>query len=255
MKKWEVYPIQSGTFQVNEGVLLKHGSITTIRKVASLVFYLKNEKNKVIVDASFISVEKAEQMFGLPCTKDEDMVDSLARYGVDPDEIDTVIFTHLHWDHIENADLFTKAQFYCQRDEISWAISSPHWEGAYQRDSSSHLVKVSSRLKALPGSCVLTDGLSLIKLGGHTPGSQAVMVETDAGKVAICGDNVFLYENIHDNIPVGLYHSLRECESCLYLLRSQSDIILPSHDLQVIDRYAREVKDSRVKKEGRNTLS
>ncbi|MDP6175158.1 MAG: MBL fold metallo-hydrolase, partial [Rhodospirillales bacterium] len=41
----------------------------------------------------------------------------LAKVGIDPDEVETVILTHLHFDHIGNLDAFPNANFVVQRTE------------------------------------------------------------------------------------------------------------------------------------------
>ncbi len=46
-----------------------------------------------------------------------------------PEDIDTVIITHAHFDHFGNVEDFPNATFYMQEKELSkfiWAMSLPH---------------------------------------------------------------------------------------------------------------------------------
>ena len=43
--------------------------------------------------------------------------------GVDPADIRDVIFTHLHWDHCSNVNLFPNARFTVQDEELRYAVS------------------------------------------------------------------------------------------------------------------------------------
>lgn len=44
-------------------------------------------------------------------------------HGVAPENIKTVIMTHLHWDHAGNNGLFQNARFYVQQRELDYARS------------------------------------------------------------------------------------------------------------------------------------
>ena len=40
------------------------------------------------------------------------IADQLAKIGYKPEDIDIVVFTHLHWDHCFYMDKFTNAKFF-----------------------------------------------------------------------------------------------------------------------------------------------
>ena len=49
--------------------------------------------------------------------------DGLRSLGIEPHQVDTVIVTHLHWDHAGNFDLFPNATFHACPIEIQHAVS------------------------------------------------------------------------------------------------------------------------------------
>ena len=53
----------------------------------------------------------------------EILLASLAEEGLKPEDIDTVIYTHLHYDHVGNADLFPDAVTYVQKAEYDNMLS------------------------------------------------------------------------------------------------------------------------------------
>ncbi len=125
------------------------------------------------------------------------VVESLALLDVSPDEIQHVICSHLHFDHAGGTSVpsssslvttFPKAQYHVQKVEWEQAMSeAPEFRGAYD----------STRLQPIAdaGQLVLHDGddeilpgLSVHKTGGHTPGHQAIRVETGEGVYWYLGD-------------------------------------------------------------------
>ena len=56
-------------------------------------------------------------------------------HGVAPENIKTVIMTHLHWDHAGNNGLFQNARFYVQQRELDYARSPLKIQkNAYNKD-------------------------------------------------------------------------------------------------------------------------
>ena len=47
--------------------------------------------------------------------------EGLKALGVQPDKVDHVIATHMHWDHAGNYDLFPNARYHIQDTEMAYA--------------------------------------------------------------------------------------------------------------------------------------
>lgn len=114
--------------------------------------------------------------------------DELAAAGIDPDDVTTVVLTHLHTDHIGWAALdepyFSNAMYVLQQaewaalDEFSPAVRSRVVEPLQARD----------QLRLLDGDARLNDTTRIVATPGHTPGHQSVLVEGGDTTVAITGD-------------------------------------------------------------------
>src|SRR5699024_10453864 len=89
------------------------------------VYYIDNGKHKILVDTGVGDVqrikntrEKRGDVFYLYSHPDWSLEKQLNDIGVTTGDIDIVINTHLHWDHIGENSLFKNATFYVQKDEI-----------------------------------------------------------------------------------------------------------------------------------------
>jgi glyoxylase-like metal-dependent hydrolase (beta-lactamase superfamily II) len=108
------------------------------------------------------------------------ITEALAGIGIEPSEIDIVINCHLHVDHAGGNVHFRGTPILVQPEELA-AARGPDYSvpedidldaGSWQERSGEH--------EPLPGILV-------IPTPGHSPGHQAVSVETDAGRLLLAG--------------------------------------------------------------------
>jgi glyoxylase-like metal-dependent hydrolase (beta-lactamase superfamily II) len=164
----------------------------------------------------------------------------LAEMNLKPEDIDIVINTHLHWDHCGGNSYFTKAKFYIPEADIPLALSAPCWAPHFFPEMRNCLTNIIDRAVLVKESIQITDQISVIRLGGHTPGSLGVLINTeDRGVIALAGDVVCKYDNLElDWIgPAGNIWNISELVDSIRKLRSLSDEIVPSHDWRIFDRY------------------
>ncbi len=117
----------------------------------------------------------------------------IARHGIDPDTIDTVINSHLHWDHSSGNTIletngpvpaFPRAKYYAQRGE---------WEHAHERhprDSVSYIdanydpLLESGHLVLVDGDCEIVPGIWMRRAPGHN--RDLCVITADSGKERFC---------------------------------------------------------------------
>ncbi|HMM71423.1 MAG TPA: N-acyl homoserine lactonase family protein [Rhodocyclaceae bacterium] len=158
---------------------------------------------------------------------------ALRRLGVEPRQVNDVVLTHLHWDHAASADLFIHARFHVQRSEIEFFRGQAHDHPATARFFShrqmlSDLLD-SGQVQAVDGEFSLRPGVRLMRVGGHTPGSQIVAVQTQEGLAVIAGDAIPLNRNFTDLVPNGILVNVVDAIAALKTVRALQPNLVFTH--------------------------
>lgn len=124
------------------------------------------------------------------------LVAQLNVIGLKPADIRVVAFSHLHEDHVGNANLFAKSATWIINDrELAWAKSDP---SPLRVDPALFSGAESADVKHIDGDFdVFGDGrVIVLKAPGHTPGHQVLLVRLKkAGAVLLAGGLYPLREN------------------------------------------------------------
>lgn len=201
------------------------------------VWLILGAESTILVDTGLGDTDEVSRMqnrygvdFVARRTPEQEIVAGLAQHGVTPADIDLVVLTHLHFDHIGNNELFPRARFVAQRDELPQAVVPPSFCMFYYPEYSYKITGVRDRLTLLDGDAQIDPAVRLVKIGGHTPGCMVVMVETGLGTVCLTSDVMYNYRNLELNWPMGSFWNLPELMRGYDRLRAEADIIVPEHD-------------------------
>lgn len=206
------------------------------------VWVAKAPERSVIIDSGFTpEVSKKRGRTFL-----RDPVDSMRLLGVDPDKVEDVVLTHLHYDHVGNFHRFPAARFHVQEKEISHATGRymhyPQLSHAYEVDDVVGLVRMNyaGRVIFHDGPVDLFPGITLHLAGGHAPGLQFLRVNTRRGWVVLASDVTHFYANLETGKPyVSAFHIGDMVEGFARLRAAAPDEshIIPGHDPEVMRRY------------------
>ncbi len=111
--------------------------------------------------------------------------DGLRAAGLEPDAVDTILFTHLHVDHVgwlEDVALFADARIAVHRDALAYALE--HSSVGWLPDRLRALVDEGRVDPVAPGDELLPD-ISVVAYPGHCPGHIGLDVE---GGALLIGD-------------------------------------------------------------------
>ena len=128
-----------------------------------------------------------------------DVLERLGKLGFGQDQVDTVMCTHLHVDHVGwNTRLvggkwvptFPKAKYLMARDELEhWQNEDAELPQQVLADSVQPIFDA-GLAKAVAMDYEIGDGIRLIPTPGHTPGHVAVLIESRGERALITGDFV-----------------------------------------------------------------
>ncbi|MBN8884285.1 MAG: N-acyl homoserine lactonase family protein [Rudaea sp.] len=116
------------------------------------------------------------------------LVSQLNALGLAPKDIRVIAFSHLHEDHVGNANLFAKTSTWIVNDkELAWAKSDP---SPLRVDPALFSGVDSADVKHIDGDIdVFGDGrVIILKAPGHTPGHQVLLLRLKkSGAVLLTG--------------------------------------------------------------------
>lgn len=197
MENWEIKVLYYGKITMPKSALTPTLDQELVLDIPYLGFLLLKGKENILVDTgisdSFIIDGKA--WGGWPAEAGRKFLEkSLAEVGVNPLDIKTILFTHLHNDHAANTKLFKNARLIFQKDEWK-TLLDPLPIMNIRRDYDPNLIEELRSMDCLKvdGDFELCDGIKIYKTPGHTPGSMSVAVRTKKGVQVIVGDHFHLY--------------------------------------------------------------
>jgi glyoxylase-like metal-dependent hydrolase (beta-lactamase superfamily II) len=147
---------------------------------------------------SKLSEKRAQQV---RLREPEDLLHALRRLGIQPHEVAAVVTTHLHWDHaggLTRRDAeghleltFPKARHFIQRTEWDFAVHPDvRSKPSYILDDFTPLADGNDLVEFLDGDSEVLPGVELRHVGGHTPGSQVLILRSGELACAVTGDLV-----------------------------------------------------------------
>jgi glyoxylase-like metal-dependent hydrolase (beta-lactamase superfamily II) len=117
--------------------------------------------------------------------------------GVQPDDVQLVVLTHLHVDHVGWTPLFERARVVAARPDLDW-FRAERGEQAYFKRSVEAV-----QIELLDGETELAPGLRAVPAYGHTPGHLRAVL--DGGAAHLCADLAVHELQLHDpGVPYAL---------------------------------------------------
>jgi len=211
------------------------------------------------LDVKFKEIYKVE--------RDTSLIESLGKLGVQPEDIDFVINTHLHFDHCGGNTIeqdghyiptFPHAQYVIQRQEWHDATNTnERTKASYVRENFLP-VEASGQLLLVDGDNELLPGISVVVTNGHTRGHQSVIIESMDNKAIYFGDLIPTSSHVkipyimgYDLFPINVVEKKREI---LSRATKERWLLIFEHDPENPFGYLIEMEGKQVLKKcsGRN---
>lgn len=153
-------------------------------------FLVRDGKNATLVDTG------AGALFGPAAGH---LIQNLAAAGCEPHQIDTVLMTHLHIDHVgglvtDDVPTFSNAELVVAHREIEYWRSPGFPEAAPERQRSSATVATRAldlyrdRIRTFADGASLAPHIQTVPLPGHTPGHTGFVFDGGERQLFLWGD-------------------------------------------------------------------
>ena len=205
--QFEITALYDGAIELDTK-LLHNSTPTELNRLLSRMF-VGNPKMQTAVNAYLINTGKnlvlvdtgASKLFGPTLGF---VLQNMKAAGYEPAQVDTVILTHMHPDHIGGLEdaggqpLFPKAQVLTAKADSDFWLSQKTADAAPEkmqpffkmaRDCAAPYL-AGGQWKTFTEGNVLVPGITAVKANGHTPGHTAFAVESEGKKLLIWGDLV-----------------------------------------------------------------
>jgi glyoxylase-like metal-dependent hydrolase (beta-lactamase superfamily II) len=206
------------------------------------VFVVRGPKTAVIVDTGFdaeVARKRGREFLRCPS-------EGMQLLDINPEEVLDVVLTHLHYDHCGNQHLFPNARFHLQAAEMAYAtgpcMCHRMLRGGYDPEDIAITVRhlFAGRVRYHDGDGVISPGLSVHRVGGHTNGQQVVRVWTRKGWLVLASDATHFFENFERDIPFPWVVDVGATLNGFQRLRdlaSNDALVIPGHDPEIMKRF------------------
>jgi glyoxylase-like metal-dependent hydrolase (beta-lactamase superfamily II) len=155
---------------------------------------LVNTGDKLVLIDAGCGVDKFQKTAG-------GLIGNLAAAGYAPGDIDMILFTHAHFDHLwgisdgNNASLlFPSAEFVASEAEVAF-WSAPEWANKVSPAlkplvTQANLKLASPRLRLIKAAAEVVPGVTTFDTAGHTPGHISVHISSGREEMLLTGDVV-----------------------------------------------------------------
>ena len=247
MINYRIRPVVLSTAWADKGAmtyLIYHGE----QIMRPYVFWvIEGAGRKIIVDTAIHAEQYRRYHQGFSNYDIKHLItfeEGLAKASLRPDDVEMIIQTHLHFDHCYNTSLCKNARVLVQEAELKFA-KAPHpiFANMYSK-----VLLEGLKFEPVQGPKELFPGIEVIPVPGHTPGCQAVSVNTKAGRAVIAGfccvkENFFPSGDIQQRVspfagsPIiipGIHFDAALAYESILKVKELADIVLPLHEPEIL---------------------
>lgn len=207
------------------------------------VWVIRNASRTIVVDCGFDHKEAAARGRTITQLPRE----ALKHAGIGAETVETLIVSHMHFDHAGTLYDFPAARFHVQDAEMAYAtgrcMCEPELKRPFAVDHVCEMVKnvYSGRVEFHDGDGQVAPGVTVHNTPGHSKGMQSVRVMTETGPLVLGVDASHFYENFEKRKPFPIVHSVEEMlksyDRLEELAGGDKTRVVPGHDPLILKYY------------------
>jgi len=174
--------LKYGSSVFGEHYIFRGGDPSVLHPISFVFYLIETENRRILVDvgcndgAGFVM-----DMFQKP-------TGVLADYGLSPADITDVILTHAHHDHVEAVGAYTNARVLVHQTEKTAIV--PY-------------LPLGITLNTFTEKETICPDVTVMHVGGHSPGSSIVLCRCGEQIYVLCGDECYIKDCFEKQIPTG----------------------------------------------------
>ena len=254
----KIFPIECGNFMVDGGAMF--GVIPkaiwqkrypcndkNLCNIATRSLLIDSGEKRILIDTGIGTRIPVDFLKHQNLNGNENLVQSLAKFGYSTTDITDVLFTHLHWDHCGGALIndsngkpsvqFPNAKMWVSKRQWEWAINPNIREiAAYPSDVVLPLNEF-NKLNLIDDNCQLFPNVEVRHHRGHTDGLLIPVITYGSKKIVFAGDLIPVSANLspiylsaYDIFP---FDAIKEKENILHEVVKENYIVVFQHDLLI----------------------
>jgi len=155
-------------------------------------------KTTVLIDAGIYDVNTYPQYAIPDYTPPPTLIENLAQIGLQPEAIQHLIVTHLHWDHFNGLTVRKEGRYVPQFPNATVYLGQADWDAAQNALTDPTTLEYNTlrplaeenQLHILTEATAITDTITVIPAPAETAGHQIVRIES-AGETLYCVGDLY----------------------------------------------------------------
>jgi 4-pyridoxolactonase len=227
----KIHLLDLGSLVIDRSDVLWHIDVGTPVRFPVYGVYIDHPEGKFVFDTGY-DLEHVNKVlpFELPeQTPQQTLPAQLALCGVKPEEIDYVINSHFHFDHVGGNKHLTNATLLTSKYELRSLLVPEPFERLGYSDVAWYQ-RGQTKVEFLEGDTEIADGLWLFETPGHTIAHYSLLAEPEGrAPMIFAGDAAYTQETL-DRMIIGGFH-LDPTESISALKRIKA--VAKEHDAEI----------------------